>query len=79
MTQDLRAEVNRLIGMILERPVSASENPSRASEPNWDSLKHAELVFLVEDHFGVRFSEQDLARINDSEQLTRLVEERLAP
>lgn len=70
-------EVRRLLEMILERPVGNDENPSRTSEADWDSLKHAELVFLLEDHFGARFNEQDLRQMNDVQEIAQTVENRL--
>jgi acyl carrier protein len=74
----LRSEVLRLLGYILGRTIGEQENPSRPSEPGWDSLKHIELVFLVEDHFGVRFSERELAEVEDAEQIVQALEKRRA-
>jgi len=71
--QILRSEVHRLLGFILRRPVGDQENPSRATEPGWDSLKHVELVFLIEDHFSMRFAEQEIAALEDARQIERLI------
>jgi acyl carrier protein len=70
----LRIELHRLLGFVLRRPIGADENPARATEPGWDSLKHVELVFLIEDHFGMRFGEQEIAGLEDTRQLERLIE-----
>jgi len=72
----IRKEVLRLIGLTLGRQIRAQKNPSRSSEPAWDSLKHVELMFLIEDHFGVRFSEAEMARMEDAEQIVRVLEAR---
>jgi acyl carrier protein len=72
----LRIEVHRLLSFILRRPIREEENPSRAAEPGWDSLKHVELVFLFEDHFGMRFSEQEIAEIEDARGIERMIEKR---
>jgi acyl carrier protein len=72
----LRIEVHRLLSFILRRPIGDEENPSRATEPGWDSLKHVELVFLIEDHFGMRFSEQEIAELEDAGGIERLVDSR---
>jgi acyl carrier protein len=67
-------QVLRLLGYILSRPLADLENPSRSSEPAWDSLKHIELVFLLEDHFGLRFSEQEMSTMHDAAGIARIVE-----
>ena len=73
----LRSEVHRLLGFILRRPLGDEENPSRATEPGWDSLKHIELVFLFEDHFGMRFLEHEIAELEDARGIERILEKRL--
>jgi acyl carrier protein len=70
----LRSEVPRLLGFILRREIAEGENPSRATEARWDSLKHIELVFLLEDHFGIRFAEQEIGELEDARGIEHLVE-----
>jgi acyl carrier protein len=49
---------------ILKRPVRMDEDISREAEKGWDSLKHMELVFALEEEFGVEFSEEDIGRLD---------------
>jgi acyl carrier protein len=70
----LRLQVHRLLSYILRRPIGEQENPSRASEPAWDSLKHIELMFLLEDHFEVRFSEPEMSELEDALGIQRALE-----
>jgi acyl carrier protein len=72
----LHIEVHRLLGFILRRPIREEENPSRATEPGWDSLRHVEMVFLFEDHFGMRFSEQEIQELEDARGIERIIEKR---
>jgi acyl carrier protein len=75
---DLAAEVRRLAGEALGRPIGDAENPSRETEGSWDSFTHVELVLLVEDHFQIRFDGREIAGLQDVGQIIRLVESRLA-
>jgi acyl carrier protein len=70
------AEVRRLVGMILRRPIGETENPSRRTEAAWDSLKHVEIAFLLEDRFDLRLTERDIANLHDVEQIVKLLEAR---
>jgi acyl carrier protein len=73
-TEVLRLQVHRLLGYILRRPIDERENPSRATEPTWDSLKHIELMFLLEDHFEVRFSARDMSQVEDAIGIQRMLD-----
>jgi acyl carrier protein len=72
----VQIEVRRLLSFILRRPIGDRENPSRSTEADWDSLKHIELMFLLEDHFGVRFSEQEMEQMEDADGILRRLEAR---
>ena len=73
----LHSEVRRLLGFILRREIGESENTSRKTESRWDSLRHVELVFLLEDHFGIRLTEQEIADLEDADGIERVVEAHL--
>lgn len=67
-------EVRKVVGLVLGRPIAENENVSRDSEPRWDSLKHVEIMFAVEDAFGARFSEEDLMKLNSTDSIVRALE-----
>ncbi len=72
----LRIEVHRLLSFILRRPIGDQENPSRAAEPRWDALKHVELVFLIQDHFGMRLSDKEISELEDALAIESLVHQK---
>lgn len=61
-TDETLAEI---LTMILERPVAPGENVRREDEAKWDSLKHLEIVFAAEAAFGVSFSAEEIAELQD--------------
>jgi acyl carrier protein len=48
--------------VFLGRKVESSV--ARASESEWDSLKHMQIAFAVEDKFGVQFTEEEIPRLD---------------
>lgn len=62
-----------LLSEILKRPVGADENVLRADEPGWNSLAHMELVFMVEDEFGIEFEADEIADLVSRAQLAERV------
>jgi acyl carrier protein len=67
------------IGNVLGRPVSVGECISRETEPRWDSLSHAMIMFSVEDAFGVKFTEEELQKLKTSDEVVDTVIRHLEP
>ena len=78
ITSSVRAEVSKLLSLALRRPVDESEKPARDLDPAWDSLKHVEIVFLLEDHFELRFTDTELDQLHDAAQIAQVLEARRA-
>lgn len=51
-------------------------NSSRQNTPHWDSLKHIEIIFAIEDELGVEFSEDEMSTLDS---LGKIVDVALAP
>ncbi len=45
--------------------------------PSWDSLKHINLVFQIEQNFGIRFTTAELARLQCVGDLKRCIANKL--
>lgn len=71
---ELDARVRDAISIALKRPVDESESIDRDTEPKWDSLKHVELLFSLEDIFSIRFDEKELAELNNISALVESIE-----
>jgi acyl carrier protein len=72
----VHAAVLRVLGLVLEIDPSPGVL-AREACPEWDSLKHVQIVFALEDTFGLAFSLEELAELNDSETIARYVADRL--
>jgi acyl carrier protein len=65
--------IRGIMALVLKRPVGAGENVTRETEPRWDSLRHVELIFSIEDEFGVMFEEDELAELTNLHALVEAV------
>ena len=71
--------VRDLILRVLVIPGDRYSDLVRGEIAEWDSLKHMELVFALEDRFGVRFDEAEFAQLHSPAAIARAIERHLAP
>ncbi len=57
--QDIQALVIDTISTVLKRPLADVPDAARNNVPEWDSLKHVEIMFVLEDELGMEFSEAE--------------------
>lgn len=74
----IRRAVAELLSISVGRQIGLTETVTRAAEPTWDSLKHVELILMLEEHFGVQFSEQEMAALRSSDEIVLAIEEKSA-
>jgi acyl carrier protein len=74
----IQAAVVELLSITVGRPIAPSESVTRDSEPSWDSLKHVELILMLEEQFGVHFSEKEMAALRSSAEIVQAIEEKNA-
>ena len=56
--------VSSVFAAALNRRVLPGEDLARASEPTWDSLKHMEIMFAVEERCDVQFTQDELVSLD---------------
>ena len=71
----IRAEVLRVLGLVLG--IEPPPVLRRRDCPQWDSLAHVQIVFALEDAFGLAFSLQELTELTDSDSIALHVKARL--
>ena len=60
--QDIESRVIEIVAQALKQPVT--RDTTRESTAAWDSLKHIELVFAIEDELQIRFDEDELEALD---------------
>lgn len=69
--------VREIIATVLRRPFEQGEDILRSEEAAWDSLKHIEILFSLEDRFDIRFTEQEMADLNGLRTIVDQVEAKI--
>ncbi|HEY8626176.1 MAG TPA: acyl carrier protein [Solirubrobacteraceae bacterium] len=63
-TDTVGASVHQILETVLGAPLASMENPSRDQFDRWDSLTHLEIVFMLEERFDIRFSEEEIVELD---------------
>jgi len=71
---DTRILVNECLSLFLRRTGEIDGNVERQNNSDWDSLKHVELIFMMEDRTGIRFTQEEIAGIKNTDDIVRIVE-----
>lgn len=73
--QALRTRVQGIMRTVLRLPQLPAD-ARRQTLPEWDSLRHVELMFALEDAFGVEFSADELAALDSVEAIVAALMEK---
>jgi acyl carrier protein len=68
------AVVRDLLSSALGRQIGPREHPRRVDEPEWDSLKHIEIVFMLEAELDVVFGADEMAELDGLDAIVRIVD-----
>lgn len=69
---EIRAVVLSALAAVFQHQVD--ERASRETLSAWDSLKHIELIFAVEDELNIQFPEEVLHELNSVDQIIAAAE-----
>jgi acyl carrier protein len=71
--QQLETIVLATLAVILKCELSLDS--SRKNTDQWDSLKHIEVIFALEDEFNIQFSEEEMGKLDS---VSKIIEKVLA-
>lgn len=72
--EELRGRVAAVMSEVLEVQFPADANVCRDQVDSWDSIKHMELILHLEDEFGIRFTLEQAAGLQDMDSILRIIE-----
>ena len=73
MQNSIKKDVVEITGLILK--TSVNMKTARASNPNWDSLSHMELIFTLEDRFSLEFPEEKIGELDTVKKIVEFIED----
>ena len=70
---EVQSAIENIIAKTLNISIEGDQQVSRESVKEWDSLKHIEVVFAVEEVFDVEFPEDEIGEIQSLDDLVNAV------
>lgn len=65
MTRDaIDDTVRGVLAAALNRPVNPDDEVRRADQADWDSVKHIDILFMLEEELGLTFDEADIPELD---------------
>lgn len=65
----LEGAILRILETVLKQPLPHGADTTMENTPGWDSLKHIELMFAVEEELDIQFSEAELSELRSVRQV----------
>ena len=75
---ETRDKVRQIMGAVLQAPIAPGQDVARESVPGWDSLKHVELLFALEDACDIKFDRQEFAELDSLDALVSAIDKHRA-
>ena len=76
-SDEIQTRLRELLAEVLGASLGDGE-VSRETVPGWDSLRHVEVIFAVEEEFDVHLSKEEMVRATSLSALVELVDAHLA-
>ena len=70
--EELEYTITSVLEVILKCEID--RDSTRKNTPLWDSLKHIEVVFALEDELKIQFPESELAKLESVQQIIEIVD-----
>ncbi|BCZ24961.1 hypothetical protein MYSE111917_17455 [Mycobacterium senriense] len=73
-SQEIRSAVAAVVARVLRISPDDAIRARRGDQEDWNSLKHIEIVFQVEEECDVQFEEDEIAELFDVESIATAVD-----
>ena len=79
MNEEIREKSAKILSVALGKTIDPWSQLKREDSAEWDSLKHIEMVLMLEDEFKIRFSSEDVNHMRSLDQIVKAVTAKYGP
>lgn len=72
MSNQLNDKIVEIFSTLFKRTININENLSMESEPKWDSMKHIEVIMVLEEELGITFKPETIPSLTS---MSKIIEE----
>lgn len=76
---ELEATVRETLSLVMGRSIAPDDPFLQDDQWDWDSLKHIDLVFALEDALGIRFDAAEIGELTNVASIVDLAERHMRP
>jgi acyl carrier protein len=77
--ETIRQRVAEIVGVVFGVAPLPARTPPGAPSPEWDSLRHIEIILAVEDEFRISIAEDDFASLRSIDSISAYIAGLRAP
>jgi acyl carrier protein len=77
MSNDIKTRAAKVLSTALGRSFTPADDPKRSETPDWDSLKHIELILMLEAEFQIRFSGAEVTALRSLDDIVEKVRSKI--
>jgi acyl carrier protein len=70
-SKNVESVILDIFSAVLKRTVDPKD--SRLTLSQWDSLKHIEIIFAIEDELSIQFDEEEIEQLDSIEKIIKIV------
>ena len=74
---EIEDSVRTVLQTALGRTILPGEEVQRGQEERWDSVRHIEVLFMIEEELGVAFDAEEIAALDSMTAIVDLAERHL--
>lgn len=74
---EVSEKLANILSTVFEKTISVRDNFSMESSDDWTSLKHIELIVMLEEEFEISFEPEIISELTSQQKLFEYIEKQL--